>query len=410
MLSVKVHPLLLILLFAMLAATACTLPGGTAETGEAQTFSGPPLITITSPLPNATYLENIAIQIGARVENAGTDIESIEVRLDGAVIGSQASPNPGGAAVFTVAQELPAASVGQHSLEVLATREDGTTGSATVSFTVVEQASLGGPGSTDNDTSGGQTQTQPSSTPPAANTPVPAAPTNTPPPTVAPTNTPVPASPTSSVPMARLTAGANVRSGPSTAFEPPIGSLAAGAEVRVLGVNPARTWYKVQYYNGEGWVWHELVTVTGDTASLPVDAGPPTPVPATPTTPPTATSTSNVNLTLSVTINPHPFVCNQASELTIVVSNIGTADSPGGSILVEDLYNGVPGATTTAAFPAVPAGGSVTVNQVFLTVTTNYAEAHQTRVTVDPNNLIPESDKSNNVNISTYVLAQGGCP
>lgn len=67
--------------------------------------------------------------------------------------------------------------------------------------------------------------------------------------------------------------GINVRSGPGLEYNPPIGSLAAGQTVVVLAISPKGDWYKIQYYDGEGWVGRQYVTTQGDISGLPVDEG-----------------------------------------------------------------------------------------------------------------------------------------
>ena len=47
------------------------------------TVSGNPEVRIVSPLPNATYLEGVPVNIVANVSNAGADIDRVEVLVDG---------------------------------------------------------------------------------------------------------------------------------------------------------------------------------------------------------------------------------------------------------------------------------------------------------------------------------------
>ncbi|MBL8153115.1 MAG: SH3 domain-containing protein, partial [Anaerolineae bacterium] len=106
--------------------------------------------------------------------------------------------------------------------------------------------------------------------------------------TLAATSTPTESSevPTAGVPAIPFTAtapaivftatanqGINVRSGPGLEYNPPIGSLAAGQSAVVLAINPKGDWYKIQYYDGEGWVGRMYVTTQGDISGLPVDHG-----------------------------------------------------------------------------------------------------------------------------------------
>jgi hypothetical protein len=130
-------------------------------------------------------------------------------------------------------------------------------------------------------------------------------------------NTAVPptVAPSPAQPIAHVTSGVNVRSGPGTDFAPPIGSLAADQEAEIVAVNPTGNWYKVKYGNGEGWIFGATVVVIGDIANLPRDPGPPTPnvtvtrvQPSATPPPPTSTAVSIAAVppvgTLPVTTTP----------------------------------------------------------------------------------------------------------
>jgi uncharacterized protein YraI len=107
----------------------------------------------------------------------------------------------------------------------------------------------------------------------ATNTPLPATDT------LSPTETPVSSTATPGIPMATLNQGVNVRSGPGVEFAPPIGSLSAGQTVEILARTSAGDWFKIRYFDQDGWVAAPLVTVSGDLARIPVDSGPSTPTP-----------------------------------------------------------------------------------------------------------------------------------
>lgn len=83
--------------------------------------------------------------------------------------------------------------------------------------------------------------------------------------------------------------GVNVRSGPGTAFEPPIGSLTGSAPVTG---QTTTGWYQINYNGLTGYVSASVVSVTGNCASVPTVTGPPPPaptaVPPTPVPPPTS--------------------------------------------------------------------------------------------------------------------------
>ena len=95
-----------------------------------------------------------------------------------------------------------------------------------------------------------------------------------------PTNTPIPPTsissltPTPGQPLATFNQGVNVRLGPGLEFDPPIGAIAAGQTAELLARSHAGDWYKVRYADGEGWVFADLVTVTGDISGLPIELWP----------------------------------------------------------------------------------------------------------------------------------------
>ena len=407
--------LIVLLAIVSMILVACDLAN--APVDEENLIEGPPEVTIASPLAGDTYNEGVGVNILLRVDNAGEDVARIAIEVDGQIIGEAILPNPDGDASFTVSNGWPAEGEGQHVISAVASRSDGTVSEeASVTINVVASATDDADDSDDEDTdddAGAQaientpipspttdtsqnTSSQPATTAPTATT----ASTNTP----APTNTP-------SRPQVRITTGANVRTGPDVAFDPPMGSLAAGATSNIVAVNPAGTWYKIEYYNGEGWVSSVVAEVIGDISGLPREAGPPTPVPATATPLPTETPIpSNVDLSVTnVVISPHPFVCARSSEIRVTVANSGSGNSTETSVVVADIFNGQVTESTNAPVPVLAPGATHTA-VLFLTVSTNFNEAHSTRITVDPNGQVSESNENNNVrNEPQYVLAPGSC-
>ena len=173
----------------------------------------------------------------------------------------------------------------------------------------------------------------PSPTPPPSPTPLPMpSPTDTPPPTFAPEATAVPATPTAV--GANLVAGengVNVRTGPGTNYAR-IGSLDPGAEARITG--RYGDWWQIEYGDGNGWVYGEIVTAT-NTEGVPEVQPPaaPTPVPATAAPAATATPTPQPTTSPSsdfrgLVVNaywvdgaPGPFSVNQEIWFNIDISN-----------------------------------------------------------------------------------------
>jgi hypothetical protein len=385
-------------------------------------ISGPPTVQIAAPPANATYLENVAVNIQALIGNAGTDIDRIEILVDGTIIQTMKTPNPGGAPSFSISQSWQAAGEGQHTISITAFRGDGSSSApANVAINVI--TSQPSPTSGATQTTGGTT-VQPTKTggntnqqvQPTTATSGGGAATNPP---AAPTNTSAPAvTPTPSTPYVTTTQGINVRSGPNTKFNPPIGSLAADQTADLLARSPDGQWFKIKYYNGAGWVFAAYTKPSVDPASLTVDAGPPVPTdtPVVPTAVP-ITSTpvpppTTANLVLGIVkITPDlPIVCNKTVAIAIDVANLGgQPTTTGGSISIRDvrLSDNTESASTTGAFGPIQNGQTVNISGIFLTVTTYVGEQHKLIITVNPGGAVPETSSADNSRELTYTL--GGC-
>ena len=398
-------------LMAVLLLASCNLGAGQTET----VISGPPAVQLAAPLPNATFMEGVPVNIQALVTNAGPDIGRVEILVDGTVIASLATPNTAGAATFSIpTQSWPATGAGQHTITVTAFRADGSNSApATVTISIVSQieqteepSPSGQSNSTNNTSDSGNDNIQaaPTDEPQATNPPEP-----TQPPEPEATNT-------SSRPTATITTGVNLRRGPGTTFNPPVGSMPANATADIIAINPAGDWYKVRSTYGEGWISAAFVTVSGDVESLPRDPGPPTPVPtpvATATPVASATPVTNANLVIVGTpvVSPHPLNCGQAATITVRIQNNGTgAALAGGTIFVEDIHvaSGARQQSTEGSFPLLQPGQ--TFDSVMrLTVSTFFNEGHRINIRVDSNNTVPETNEGDNNFSTDYVLQKSGC-
>ncbi len=392
----------------------CNLNTAVGPGGGQTSISGAPVVQIAAPPPNGTFLENVPVNIQALISNAGTDIDRIEIVVDGTTIQTLKSPNTAGAASFSIAQSWAATGDGQHTIGVTAYRADGSSSApATVTISVVKQGAqaTATPNGNTQTSSGGQNGSggqQPQATAAPKPTNAPAQPTNTPPPA---------ATATPSTPMATFNQGVNVRSGPSTKFNPPIGSFAAQQTTAITGVTPDGQWYKVQYYNSQGWVFGQLLTVSGDTSQIPKDPGPPVPTdtPAATATPiPTATPQTQVNLVAgNIRLDPAQPKCGQAFNIYIDVANFGSqANTNGGSISVRDTRtaDGSQQGTTVGAFGVIQPGSTVAQGPIPLTVSTYYNENHTLTLVIDSGNAVAETNKGDNTATWTYKLDKGTCP
>ena len=401
--------LLVYLMIVTLVVSACSIISVPEDAQSA--YQGPPQVSIAAPQPNDTYREGVGVNVLVRVENAGPDIARVAISLDGQIIGEAPLPNPDGAPGFTVRNSWTAAGVGQHTISVSASRADGTQSNpVSIPINVVaDPASQTATANTTSDTTtSDNTEAQSVQEQPTS------APTNTlPPPTqVQPTDEPEPTEPPPTEPPAnpqiRVATGANIRRGPGTNFEPPIGSLAAGATSDILAVSTDGTWYKIRYYNSDGWIFGQTVEVVGDASNIPREAGPPTPIPFTPTPVPTNTPTAVADLSITASSTVPEFECGNASEITLTITNSGTGNSESTRVVVEDVYNGRVIESTEAPVRVLAPNDS-TIVTLYLTVSTNVYEGHQSRFRVDPENLVAETNENNNNQERTYVLNAGAC-
>ncbi len=129
----------------------------------------------------------------------------------------------------------------------------------------------------------GSEETAPAATLPATALP-PASNPTIPPPTV------LPPTPAPNMPFGTATDYLNIRSGPSTDY-PIYGVANPGATSEIVGKSADNAWWAVKIptnlsADGTGWASADYVTVTGDTANLPVLQAPPPPQDINPPPPP----------------------------------------------------------------------------------------------------------------------------
>lgn len=387
---------------ALLTAAGCNLDYVGVPTPPALVSGGAPVVTIAAPQADAIYMPGVDVIVQARISNAGPDVARVEAAVNGAAILNLDNPNPGGAYAFSVQTRWQASVPGPHSLTVVAVREDGTRSApVTLTFRVAGEAS---PGSATMTTT------------PASATPIPPSATSVQV-TLAPTSASTDA-PASGVTLTgTINQTLNVRSGPGLAFNPPIGSFTAGQSAELLARSPAGDWYKVRYLNGVGWVFAALVTVAGDPARLPVDAGPAAPTPttarATLPLPPTNAPRTTANLVAGlVVLTPGMPDCAQPFVVSLDVTNVGSEPtSASGAVALTDARStdGSVQQTTTGSFPVLQPGETFRVDMP-LTVSTYYDELHRITLDIDPANQVNEAQDGDNAQTIDYVLQKGGCP
>lgn len=122
----------------------------------------------------------------------------------------------------------------------------------------------------------------PPTQPPPADTPTVPPPTAAPAPPVSPVDTPTPEN--SGPPQVTIVQNMNVRTGPGTNY-PVAGPGPAGESANIIGRNNDSSWLQVEYplgADGTGWVYADLVKITGDVANVSVVQVAPPPVAAAP--------------------------------------------------------------------------------------------------------------------------------
>ncbi|MGV2437492.1 MAG UNVERIFIED_CONTAM: hypothetical protein LVT10_23455 [Anaerolineae bacterium] len=108
--------------------------------------------------------------------------------------------------------------------------------------------------------------------------------------------------------------------------------------VDVLGRLTDNSWFKIKYYNGDGWITGTLISVA-DAQSVAVITAPPTPTPT--PVPPTAAPPQGPNLAFngSPLIQPFPPKCKDVVAFYIRVQNNGqVALGSGWEIYIRDIH------------------------------------------------------------------------
>ncbi len=219
---------------------------------------------------------------------------------------------------------------------------------------------------------------------------------------------------TISIPMVSVSQNTNCRVGPGTAYDI-VGALLIGEKAEVVGKYQGGAYWVIKNPDGSGscWLWGNYATVSGNTAGLPEMTPPPTPTFTASPIPTTAVPGAQANLVAGiVAFDPVNPICNQAFTVGLDVANLGTqptASSGTVSLIDTRVADSSQQASTTGSFPTLLAGQTFRVNMP-LTVSTWYNESHRISLTIDPSNLITETNEGDNSRTVEYVLQKGSCP
>ena len=197
-----------------------------------------------------------------------------------------------------------------------------------------------------------------------------------------------------------------MRSGDSTGY-PRIGSLFRGDSARVIGRSSrGNGWYYIQLANGNrGWIAPSVVTASGDFSNVAWTAPPATSTPL-----PTNTPVPQGNLAGATPARvPGVPTCQVSFQVRIHIDNNGSSNTnASATVLIQDIHTAT-GQVLKQAWGAVPVlapGGGFVVTTDF-TISRYYNEQHTTRVIIDPEGLLTETNESDNVSESYYVLQAG---
>ena len=246
------------LLLACALLAACSLPG---EPG-----SGGPNAWIDAPLDGSTLVLNSPYTVVSHA-SAAAGIDSVELSINGAVLGTDGVAIPGQAYVL-MKQPWTPAQPGSYDVRVRARASDGTWSGYALAHVVVGGTAPFPPAAS------------PTSTPPPSDTPLPAA---TAVPTLTATLTPPPSATPLPAPVFTLTVNANCRSGPDSSFAV-LTVLPSGSTANIQGRLADSSWFLVasSRLNANCWVSAQTGQPSGPVDGVPVLVSPPTPTPALP--------------------------------------------------------------------------------------------------------------------------------
>lgn len=272
-----------------------------------------PNVVISSPVTGSQFQVGQRVIVQATATDAAEGIVRLELWVAGQKEAESVSPVTSGQSPFTAVMEWLPQAPGEYGLEVRAFNAREVRSAPTIVNIVVESdvAQITG------------TPTSEAATP---------------------------SPPNQGTPVAKVNTDLNVRSGPGTQYEPPLGLLPAGTIVEIVGKNSEGSWWYIVFPNGpdqRGWIAAEFASAqnadgipvvdtptpaptdtptltpqpTGTPTSTPTETLTPTPMnTATPT--PTPTPTRSVDPNVSFSADPTEIDEGQCTTFTWLVSNV----------------------------------------------------------------------------------------
>lgn len=225
-------------------------------------------------------------------------------------------------------------------------------------------------------------------------------------PSVAPTEAPLPTATLDGVVVTVENQIINVRSGPSTSYEI-LGQLAQGEQARVIGTSRDLQWVVINFRGTQGWMFADLLLITGDLRSVPIIDPPPTPTPPPATATPTAAPVADIVIDTAVP-STNPILPNTPFTINVTVRNAGAL--PAGQFAIAATFP--PNNIFSSAFVSSLAPGATAV--VALTGTFTNTGTYSVVIVTDLNNEVNEGTAGegyNNFNftyrIDRATLVQG---
>lgn len=197
----------------------------------------------------------------------------------------------------------------------------------------------------------------------------------------------------------------NFRSAPTTQQNNILNTLGASTLLPVIARNSDNSWWKVAVNAQVGWVFGQIVTITGNCFNIPIEAGvTPTPPPQ-PSPAPTLTPPPTVYIPAATVIPAKPDLVVVTifgeTELTlsggtvtqtysVTISNVGQGSAGQFSATIQ-IGNGLPMDLGTVS--GLDRGQSVVLERA---LTFSGPGTYNIRVDVDPANQVPETSDVNN--------------
>jgi len=206
--------------------------------------------------------------------------------------------------------------------------------------------------------------------------------------------------------MVTATTNANVRYGPGTAYDPPIGSLVIGATAAVDGKNADGTWWYIVFAGGaggHGWIAASVVTASCIPSGLAIIAAPPLPT----APPPTATTIPPVVALPDLIITEYswsPVPPHMGISFHVRIGAYNDGNGPSGAFTVQ-WWLTTSGSGPTCAWNVaslVAHGGKILQCDY---TPGGWNNAYPSMVIIDSGHNVAESNESNNTWSAPFQIA-----